>query len=49
MISKLVRKGMSNPLTEQRVKEICNQVIDDYFKRNLLEVKDNKKPTNINL
>lgn len=44
---KLIRKGMQKPMTEQRVKEICNQVIDDYFKRNLLEVKDNKKPTNI--
>jgi len=49
MISKLVRKGMAQPIDEERVKEICGQVIDDYFKRNLLEVKDNKKPMNINI
>lgn len=50
MISKLVRKGMSNPLTEERVKQICSEAIEDYFKRNLIEVKDNnKKPMNINL
>ena len=50
MISKLVRKGMSNPLTEERVKQICGEVVEDYFKRNLIEVKDNnKKPMNINL
>jgi len=52
MISKLVRKGMANPLTEERVKQICGQVIDDYFKKNLIEVKqnnNNKKPMNINL
>lgn len=50
MINKLVRRGM-HQMTEQRVKEICGQVIDDYFKRNLIEVKqnNNKKPMNINL
>ena len=50
MISKLVRKGMAQPIDEERVKEICGQVIDDYFKRNIIEVKqNNKKPMNINL
>ena len=50
MINKLVRRGM-HQMTEQRVKEICGEVIDDYFKRNLIEVKqnNNKKPMNINL
>ena len=50
MINKLVRRGM-HQMTEQRVKEICCQVIDDYFKRNVIEVKqnNNKKPMNINL
>ena len=51
MIRKLVKKGMQHQMTEQRVKEICGQVIDDYFKRNVIEVKqnNNKKPMNINL
>lgn len=51
MISKLVRKGMAQPIDEQRVKEICGQVIEDYFKRNLIEVRQNNsnKPMNINL
>ena len=49
MIRKLVRKGMAQPLDEARVKEICKEAIDDYLKENLIEVKNNKKPTNINL
>ena len=51
MIRKLVKKGMQHQMTEQRVKEICGEVIDDYFKRNVNEVKqnNNKKPMNINL
>lgn len=46
---KLIRKGMQQPITEARVKEICKEVVDDYLKENLIEVKNNKKPTNINL
>lgn len=51
MIRKLVKKGMQQPMTEERVKQICGQVIDDYFKKNLIEVKqnNNNKPMNINL
>lgn len=50
MINKLVRRGM-HQMTEERVKQICGEVIDDYFKRNVNEVKqnNNKKPMNINL
>ena len=47
---KLIRKGMQKPIDEARVRQICEEVIDDYFKENnLIEVKNNKKPTNINL
>ena len=47
---KLIRKGMQKPIDEARVRQICEEVIEDYFKKNLIEVKDNKKkPTNINL
>ena len=47
---KLIRKGMQQPMTEDRVKQICKETIENYFKKNLIEVKDNnKRPTNINL
>lgn len=47
---KLIRKGMQKPIDEARVKQICKEAIDDYFKENLIEVKNNdKKPMNINL
>jgi hypothetical protein len=51
MIRKLVKKGMQQPMTEERVKQICNEVIDEFCKKNLIEVKEknNKKPMNINL
>ena len=48
---KLIRKGMQKPMTEERVREICSSVIDDFCKQNLIEVKNknNKKPMNITL
>ena len=48
---KLIRKGMQKPMTEERVREICSNVIDDFCKNKIIEVKDknNKRPTNINL
>ena len=49
MIRKLVKKGMQQPMTEDRVKQICNEAIEDYLKKNLIEVKNNKKPMNISL
>jgi hypothetical protein len=45
--------GMTQPLTEERVREICANTIDDYCKRNAFIVKpnnnSNKKPIDINL
>ena len=52
MIRKLVRMGMTQPITEERVREICAKTIDDYCKRNAFIVKpnnNNKKPIDINL
>ena len=49
---KLIRKGMQKPMTEERVREICSNVIDDFCKNKIIEVKqnnNNKKPMNINL
>ena len=49
MIRKLVKKGMQQPITEDRVKEICCEAIENYLKKNLIEIRTNKRPTNINL
>ena len=46
---KLIRKGMQQPMTEDRVKQICNEAIENYLKKNLIEVRNNKKPMNISL
>ena len=48
---KLIRKGMQKPMTEERVREICSNVIDDFCKNKIIEVKDknNKRPTKITL
>lgn len=46
---KLIRKGMQKPMTEERVREICSNVIDDFCKQNFIEIKNNKKPMNITL
>ena len=48
MIRKLVRKGMAQPMNEDRVRQICNEVCDSFFKRIIME-NSNNKPMNINL
>lgn len=40
--------GMQNQITEDRVREIITETINDYFARNTTEVKNNK-PNNIPL
>jgi H2-forming N5,N10-methylenetetrahydromethanopterin dehydrogenase-like enzyme len=42
------RKAVSNMITEDRVREIITETINDYFKKNTNEVKNNK-PNNIPL
>ena len=50
MIQKLVRKGMAQPIDEERVRQICDEVCDNYFKRIIMENQNNNnKPMNINL
>lgn len=49
ILRKLVKKGMQQPMTEDRVKEICCEAIENYLKKNLIEIRTNKRPTNINL
>lgn len=47
MIRELVRRGMQKPITEDRVRKICSEVIEEYLNRNAMPT--NKRPTNINL
>lgn len=47
-IRKLVRKGMSQPLTEERVRQICDETIADYIRKNAIRI-GNKKQIDINL
>ena len=42
------RKAAANMMTENRVREIITETINDYFKKNTTEVKNNK-PNNIPL
>lgn len=42
------RKAAANMMTEDRVREIITETINDYFKKNTTEVKNNK-PNNIPL
>ena len=42
------RKAAANMMTEDRVREIIKETINDYFKKNTTEVKNNK-PNNIPL
>ena len=49
MIEALIKKAKQKQLTEERVKEICNEVIAEYFNRNAKPMNNNNRPTNINL
>ena len=42
------RKAAANMMTEDKVREIITETINDYFKKNTTEVKNNK-PNNIPL
>ena len=48
-IRKLVKRGMAQPITEERVKEICAKTIDDYCKKHLIKQNNNKRQIDINL
>ena len=49
MIRQLVRKGQQKQLTEDRVKDICVEVVEAYLKRNAKPINKNSQPININL
>ena len=49
MIEALIKKAKQKPMTEHRVKEICHEVIAEYFNRNAKPMNNNNRPMNINL
>ena len=48
MIEALIKKAKQKSMTEDRVKEICHEVIAEYFNRNA-KLMNNNRPMNINL
>jgi hypothetical protein len=47
MIRQLVRKGQQKQMTEERVRDICHEVLNEYLDRNAKPI--NNRPMNINL
>ncbi len=49
MIEALIKKAKQKQMTEDRVKEICHEVIAEYYNRNAKPMNNNNRPMNINL
>jgi len=47
MIREFVKRGMQKPITEEKVRVICQEVLNEYLDR--LTKQKNNRPTNINL
>ena len=47
MIRLLVRKGQQKQMTEERVRDICHEVLNEYLDHNAKPI--NNRPMNINL
>ena len=48
MIEALIKKAKQKPLSEERVREICNEVLNEYLNRNAKPM-NNNRPMNITL
>jgi hypothetical protein len=48
MIEALIKKAKQKSMTEDRVKEICHEVLNEYLNRNTKPM-NNNRPMNINL
>ena len=48
MIEALIKKAKQKPMTEEKVKEICHEVLNEYLNRNTKPM-NNNRPMNINL
>ena len=49
MMRKLIRRGQQKQMTEERVREICNETLAEYLKKHVRPITNNNRPTNINL
>lgn len=49
MIRQLVRKGQQKQMTEERVRDICHEVLNEYLDRKAKPISNNNRPMNINL
>lgn len=49
MIGELVKKGLENPLTEERIMQIVRETCADYLANNVKPDGNNEKKININL
>ena len=49
MIRQLVRNGQQKQMTEERVRDICNEVLNEYLDRKAKPIPNNNRPMNINL
>lgn len=47
MIREFVKRGMQKPITEEKVRVICQEVLNEYLDR--LTKPNNNRPTNINI
>ena len=47
MIREFVKRGMQKPITEEEVRVICQEVLDEYLDR--LTKQKNNRPMNINI
>ena len=47
MIREFVKRGMQKPITEEKVRVICQEVLNEYLDR--LTKQKNNRPTNINI
>jgi hypothetical protein len=47
MIREFVKRGMQKPITEDKVRTICQEVLNEYLDR--LTKPNNNRPTNINI
>ena len=47
MIEALIKKAKQKSMTEDRVKEICHKVLNEYLNRNAKPMNNNSRPINL--
>ncbi len=49
MIETLIKKAKQKQLTEERIKDICHEVLNEYLNSNAYPMNNNSRPMNINI